>query len=68
MRLPDPGNEYDRSRQGETQRILEREDSRNRKRDQDIELAAERLILRSPNGTRYKITVDNAGNIGTEAL
>ncbi len=34
----------------------------------DIELTPEqRLILRSPNGTRYAITVDDAGNVsGTE--
>jgi hypothetical protein len=26
------------------------------------------LILKAPNGTRYKLTVDNSGNLGTTAI
>lgn len=48
---------------------LEQEDARNLKRDQDAELAgAARLILRSPNGARWSITVSNAGAISAVAL
>lgn len=68
MRLPQPSPQYEMSRQADMNRTLEQADRMNVKRGQDIELSRERLILRSPNGTRYAITVDNAGNIGAEAL
>jgi hypothetical protein len=46
-----------------------REDARNWKRDQDIELQpGVRFILRSPNGTRYSILVDDAGALSTVAI
>lgn len=32
----------------------------------EITTASEGLILKSANGTRYKITVDNAGQLGTD--
>ncbi len=36
----------------------------------DIELdeANRGVILKSPNGTRYKLTVDNAGNLAVTAV
>lgn len=36
--------------------------------NQDIEITdtTKGFILRSPNGTRYRLKVDNAGNLGTE--
>ncbi len=30
-----------------------------------LELGNGGLILTSPNGTRYRLTVDNSGNLGT---
>ena len=68
MRLPDPSAKYDIRRESERNRILEQADTTNLKRGQDIELSEGRMILRSPNGTRYAVTVDNAGNLGTVAL
>ena len=39
------------------------------KKFEDVDLANnERLILVSPNGTRYKVTVDNSGNLGTATV
>ena len=36
---------------------------------EDVELArGERLILHSPDGARWAVSVDNAGAIGTTAL
>src|SRR3977135_1779993 len=40
---------------------LEANDLNNRKTGADVELTSERLILRSPNGTRTQIVVSNAG-------
>lgn len=52
----------------EMSRIIIAEDERNFKKGRDVELArGERLILRSPDGTRYVVTVDNAGALSTTA-
>ena len=48
--------------------IIERADKQNLKRGQDLEVGGGRLILTSPNGTRYEVTVDNAGTLTTSAL
>jgi len=41
----------------------------NRKKRQDVEIAtSERLILSSPNGTRYKIEVSNSGVLSATSL
>ena len=68
MRLPQPSPSYEMSREADRNRTLEQADRMNLKRGQDIELVTGRLILRSPNGSRYRVTVDNAGNLGTVAL
>lgn len=34
----------------------------------DVEIASGRLILTSPDGTRYSVTVDNAGNLSTTSI
>jgi len=35
---------------------------------QDVDMGVARVIIRSPNGTRYAITVGNTGTLGTTAL
>mgnify|MGYP003678413804 FL=1 len=47
---------------------IEQADQLNHKKNQDVEVGAARLILKSQNGTRYSITVDNSGNVGATAL
>ena len=47
---------------------MERADAENYKSNQDIELRQNRLILRSPNGTRYEVTVDNTGTLSATAI
>lgn len=47
---------------------LVREDERNRKVGQDVRLlVGERIILKSPDGSRWAIEVDNAGALSTTA-
>ena len=66
MRLPRPkNNDKDMT---EMARQIEQADSMNYKRDRDVEMSNNRHILTSPNGSRYALTVDNAGVIGTTAL
>lgn len=61
-RFPKPKSHDEAHAYGE----IEREDRRNLKRDQDIEpQGGARIILRSPDGTRYAITIANGGAIST---
>ena len=68
MRLPLPTAEYSSSIAQQTNNAIELEDKRNFKKDTDININDGRLILKSPNGTRYNITVDNSGNISESAI
>tara|TARA_R110000737_G_scaffold95256_1_gene129306 strand:+ start:561 stop:707 length:147 start_codon:yes stop_codon:yes gene_type:complete len=48
---------------------MEEADQSNFKHFQDVDLAnGERFILVSANGTRYSVTVTNAGVLGTTAI
>ena len=47
-------------------KVLEEID--NHKKRQDIEVGDARLILKSPDGTRYSVTVDNSGNLSASSL
>ena len=68
MILPVPAQSYDRSTATQTNLILEQADYLNHKRNQDIEVGDGRVILKSPNGTRYQIAVDNSGNLTASAV
>jgi len=68
MRLPSATSEYSATLQQQTNFVIEQEDRRNFKKDTDININDGRLILKAPNGTRYKLTVDNSGNLGTTAI
>lgn len=67
MKLPKSADRYDPLDQDMTRNIIERDDLQNFKRNQDVEIRT-RLILASPNGTRYQITVSNAGALVVTAL
>lgn len=61
MKLP-PFND------AEWRRQIERSDAENHKRNRDVEIGRARLILTSPNGTRYEVTVDNTGTLSATSL
>lgn len=61
MKLPVAPAAYDRLDQTRTRSALEQADARSRKHGENIELVNDFLILRSPNGTRYKLTVSDLG-------
>ena len=63
MILPNASNAYDQSVESQRNLLIEQADDMNRKKNQDIELRNDRLILQSPDGTRYKLSVDNSGNL-----
>tara|TARA_R110000744_G_scaffold335618_1_gene440941 strand:+ start:69 stop:275 length:207 start_codon:yes stop_codon:yes gene_type:complete len=68
MILPTPSQAYDSMIQSEINRAIELGDSQNLKKDGDLEIGNGRIILTSANGTRYKLTVDNSGNLGTATI
>lgn len=48
--------------------ILEEEDKKNQKIDKNyLIVGGVNIILQSPNGTYYKIEVDNSGNLSTSS-
>lgn len=69
MKLQNPAPTYTPRAELERNRAIEAADRDNRKKMQDVEITSEeRLILSSPDGTRWKITVDNAGTISATSL
>lgn len=62
-------NAYSREDQDRLRTELDKMDAKSRKAGQDVEVAgSERLILSSPNGSRWDIQVSNAGALSAVAL
>lgn len=68
MRLP-PSPPIYRPEDDQTVRsMVQRADDENHKRNRDVEISPGRLILKSPDGTRWSIEVDNAGVVSATSL
>lgn len=69
MKLPIPPNRYDPSFEAQRNAFIEQADLQSHKKAADLEIVLpQRLILRSPNGSRWVISVSNAGAIVVTAL
>lgn len=69
LKLPQPTFGWDRNYQIRLNQTAEAEDVRNRKIGTNIELGAtERLIVRSPDGTRWFLTVADDGTVGATSI
>jgi len=68
MILPRPPTTFDQTIASLTNLSIEQADGLNHKKNQDIEVGDGRVILKSPNGTRYKIEVDNSGNLSASSV
>jgi hypothetical protein len=69
MSRPRAPNAYSREDQDRLRTELDKMDAKSRKAGQDVEVAgSERLILSSPNGSRWDIQVSNAGALSAVAL
>lgn len=68
MKLPMPRGQYSREREVEVVRQVEQADGENHKKNRDVEIGQGRLILTSPDGTRWSIEVSNAGAISATSL
>lgn len=54
--------------QNDIRSTIVREDKRNRKVGQDVEVGEERFILRSPDGTRWYLTASDLGVLTLTAV
>jgi ATP phosphoribosyltransferase len=68
MRLPDATGEYSQQQEQQKNLLLEQADTLNVKKFQDIEIGDAKLVLKSPNGSRFSVTVDNAGNLAATSI
>jgi hypothetical protein len=68
MRIKTPGQSYSVDDQREMRRQIELADQENHKRNRDLEIGKGRVILTAPNGTRYALTVSNAGTLSAVAV
>lgn len=69
MNLAPAPERYDRAQEQRTREETRRADEENFKRGRDLFLVqGERLVLKSPDGTQWKIEVDNAGVISATAI
>lgn len=68
MNLPAPAPDYSQANEAAMRRTLEQEDRRNRKVGADVEIGHERLVLTSPDGTRWTVAVSDAGVLSATAI
>ena len=69
LRLSPPEANYDQEQETDRNLSLENADRSNFKHFEDVDLANnERLIIRSADGTRWIITVSDAGVVGTTEI
>lgn len=67
--IPQAPETYNRSNEQQLREELRRADGENFKKGRDVRLEqGERLIMRSPNGTQWIVSVSNAGAIVVTAL
>lgn len=69
LSLPRPPERYDAQIARRTNELLESADATSYKKRQHVEISPPALlILSSPDGTRWSLTVDDAGTVGATAL
>lgn len=59
---------YNANDENQARAKIESEDKRNQKIGQNVDIRNAKLILTSPNGSRFSVTVDNSGTLSTTAL
>lgn len=63
LKLSNPRPQYDQREESQNRRALEAESRNTYKRNEDVVLGSNRLILTSPDGTQFSVTVDNGGTL-----
>jgi len=68
MKVPTPPQTYTPAAEAQRNFLIESADRQNRKINADVEIASSKLILTSPNGSRFSVVVSNAGALSATAL
>jgi len=69
MKLPRPGVDYDQIEEQSFRRALELADTINRKKNANIEMGQDELIIiRSPNGSRFYLAVSDLGILSATSM
>lgn len=69
MNLSTAPGKYDARDEAETRAEIMREDGKNQKKNEDVYLVrGRRLILQSPDGSQFTLTVANDGTLSATAL
>jgi hypothetical protein len=68
MRLPPSPAVYIQRDDQTARSMAEKADMENHKRGRDVEISPGRLIIKSPDGTRWSIEVDNSGTVSASSL
>lgn len=68
MRLPPAPVVYTQEAEQTMRSLVQQADIQNHKRNRDVDISPGRLILKSPDGTRWSIEVDNAGVVSATSL
>ena len=68
MKVPSPPKTYTPVAEAQRNFLLENADRLNRKINADVEISSSKLILTSPNGSRFSVVVSNAGALSATAL
>ena len=68
LRLPTPDTQYAPETERRRNDMIERELDKKWGRQEDIESDVSRIILISPNGTRYELTVADGGAISSNLI
>lgn len=68
LNVPHPPQVYTPVMEAQRNFLLENADRLNRKINADVEISSSKLILTSPNGTRYSVVVSNLGILSATAL
>lgn len=63
-----PPQGYDMKHEARRNQLIEQASQSSHKRGQDLEVGQARLILTSPNGTRYNVTVNDLGMLTATAV
>lgn len=68
LTLPRPSAQYDQSNEAQTRSSIERNDLDLMRITHDVDISKRRLIIPSPDGTRFSITVADDGTISATAI
>jgi len=68
MKVPTPLPAYTPVAEAQRNFLIETADRQNRKINADVEISSSKLILTSPNGSRFSVVVSNAGALSATAL